>query len=87
MTRIAELDDLDRDEGRVVEQAHFERMAQAFDTVVMERLLAEQRADAIVAAVRHQRMEQRALLRMVGWWVFACATIAAPALYLKSIGQ
>lgn len=87
MTRIAELDDLDRYEGKVVAQADFERMAQAFDTVVMERLLAEQRADAIVAAVRHERRERRAIAVFCLKWALVMLCGFAVALYLQSIGQ
>ena len=84
--RPAELEDLDRYEGQVVEQAHFERMAQRFDALVYDRIDAEDRARHAVAEARRHSVEQRAT-RLATVWFLACALFAGIAYYLNAIGQ
>ena len=84
--RPQELDDLDRYEGQVVEQAHYERMVQRFDALVYARVDAEWRAAEAVKETRHLAVERRAT-RLATVWFLACALFAGIAYYLNAIGQ
>ena len=84
--RPAELEDLDRYCGQVVEQAHLERMAQRFDALVYARVEAEWRAAEAVKETRRLAVERRAT-RLATVWFLACALFAGIAYYLNAIGQ